>query len=162
MITKSNHYTIYSASPSQREKSLSITGFRCWKVTYPIKLPQSTVSKIQVHFLNVILLLHAIKIFLTKNFEIKNLGDTSFVLVIQIYRDRSHDILELSQKSYIKRVFARFGMKDCHPKYTPITEGNRFSLSILDLSYNPIQKQIDFKKKLASNSLICLVSNYMI
>ena len=58
-------------------------------------------------------LLHETKRFLTKNFEMKDLGDASFVLGIQIHRDRSRGILGLSQKSYIERVLDRFGMKGC-------------------------------------------------
>ncbi|RDX60362.1 hypothetical protein CR513_61497, partial [Mucuna pruriens] len=41
-------------------------------------------------------LLHETKRFLTKNFEMKDLGEASFVLGIQILRDRSQGILRLS------------------------------------------------------------------
>ena len=44
-------------------------------------------------------LMHETKRFLAKNFEMKDLGDASFVLGIQIHRDRSRGILGLSQKS---------------------------------------------------------------
>lgn len=50
-------------------------------------------------------LLHETKKFLTKNFEMKDLGDASFVLGIQILRDRSRGVLGLSQRSYIDTVF---------------------------------------------------------
>ena len=65
-------------------------------------------------------LLHETKRFLTKNFEMKDLGDASFVLGIQIHRNRSEGILGLSQKSYIERVLNRFGMKGCAPE-TPLS-----------------------------------------
>ena len=42
-------------------------------------------------------LLHETKRFLSKQFEMKDLGDASFVLGIQIYRDCSRGILRLSQ-----------------------------------------------------------------
>ena len=58
----------------------------------------------------------------------KDLGDTSFVLGIQIYRDRSQGILRLSQKSYINKVLKRFGMQDCKPGDTPMSKGDKFSL----------------------------------
>ena len=48
-------------------------------------------------------MLHETKIFLSNKFEMKDLGDSSFVLGIQIYRDRSLGILGLSQKSYIEK-----------------------------------------------------------
>ncbi|GAA0160446.1 hypothetical protein LIER_16997 [Lithospermum erythrorhizon] len=41
-------------------------------------------------------ILHETKKFLSKKFEMKDLGDASFVLGIQIYRDRSRSILGLS------------------------------------------------------------------
>ena len=73
-------------------------------------------------------LLHETKIFLSKQFEMKDLGDASFVLGIQIYQDRSRGILGLSQKSYINKVLKRFGMQDCKPCDTPVSKGDKFSL----------------------------------
>ncbi|PKU64457.1 Retrovirus-related Pol polyprotein from transposon TNT 1-94 [Dendrobium catenatum] len=49
----------------------------------------------------------------------KDLGNASFVLGIQIHRDRSRGILGLSQTDYIDKVLNRFGMKDCVPGDTP-------------------------------------------
>ena len=59
----------------------------------------------------------------------KDLGETSFVLRIQIYRDRPRDILGLSQKTYIEKVHERYGMQDCKPRDTPVAKGVKFSLS---------------------------------
>ena len=73
-------------------------------------------------------LLHEIKRFLSSHFEIKDLGDASFVLGIKIHRDRSRAILGLSQKSYIEKVLVRFGMKDCAQISTPLAKGEKFSL----------------------------------
>ena len=55
-------------------------------------------------------LLYETKRFLSRNFEMKDLGDASFVLGIQIHRDRSPGIIELSQRSYIDKVLKRFVM----------------------------------------------------
>ena len=60
--------------------------------------------------INVISLLQEIKRFISKQFEMKDLGDDSFVLEIQIHRDCSQGILGLSQKSYIEKALKRFGM----------------------------------------------------
>ena len=38
----------------------------------------------------------------------KDLGDASFVLGIQIHQNRSWGILGLSQKSYIEKILKRF------------------------------------------------------
>ena len=59
----------------------------------------------------------------------KDLGNATFVLDIQILQDRSQGILRLSQKSYIKKVLNRFDMKDCSSGDTPIAKGDKFSLT---------------------------------
>ena len=41
-------------------------------------------------------LLHEVKQFLSKNFDIKDMGDSSFVIGIKIYRDKPQGILGLS------------------------------------------------------------------
>ncbi|CAJ2653575.1 unnamed protein product [Trifolium pratense] len=74
-------------------------------------------------------LLHETKRFLTKNFEMKDLGDASFVLGIRILRDRSQGILGLSQRSYIDTVLDRFSMKDSKPGDTPVARGDKFILN---------------------------------
>ncbi|RDY06522.1 hypothetical protein CR513_09476, partial [Mucuna pruriens] len=72
-------------------------------------------------------LLHETKRFLTKNFEMKDLGEASFVLGIQILRNKSHGILRLSQENYISKVLERFDMKDSKPGNTPIAKGDKFN-----------------------------------
>ena len=74
-------------------------------------------------------LMHKTKRFLAKNFEMKDLGDASFVLGIQIHRDRSWGILGLSQKIYIEKVLKRYGMQNCKPRDTPVAKGDKFSLN---------------------------------
>ena len=59
----------------------------------------------------------------------KDLGNSSFVLGIQIHRNRDRCILGLSQKTYIEKVLKRFGMQDCKPGDTPISKGDKFSLN---------------------------------
>ena len=74
-------------------------------------------------------LLHETKRCLTKSFEMKDLGEASFVLGIEIHRDRSRGILGLSQKGYIEKVLKRYGMQDCKPGNTPVAKGDKFSLN---------------------------------
>ena len=74
-------------------------------------------------------LLHETKTFLSKQFEMKDLGDASFVLGIRIHRDRPRGIIGLSQKSYIETILKRFGMQDCKPGDTPVAKGDKFSLN---------------------------------
>ena len=55
-------------------------------------------------------LLNETKMLLSNSFDMKDLGETSFVLGIEIIRDRSRGVLGLSQKGYISRVLERFSM----------------------------------------------------
>ena len=50
--------------------------------------------------------------FLSNLFEMKDLGDASFVLGIQIHRDHSRGILGLSQRSHIDKVLKKFGIHE--------------------------------------------------
>ena len=95
-------------------------------------------------------LLHETRRFLSNNFEMKYLDNASFVLGIQIYRDRSHGILGLSQKAYIDKVLSRFNMKNCAPGDTPIAKGDKFSL--LQYPKNEIEKKRDEEHLLCINS----------
>ena len=77
---------------------------------------------------NDVSMLHDTKAFLDQNFAMKDLGSASFVLGIQIFRDRSRGILGLSQKAYIDKVLKRYGMEGSKPINTPVQKGDKFSL----------------------------------
>ena len=49
-------------------------------------------------------LLHKVKPFLFKNFDMKDMGDTSYVIGIKIHRDRPQGILSLLQETYINKI----------------------------------------------------------
>lgn len=49
-------------------------------------------------------LINATKECLYLNFEIKDMGEASYVLGVKIIRNRSKKLLDLSQEAYIKRV----------------------------------------------------------
>ena len=57
-------------------------------------------------------LLSDIKKWLVEKFQMKDLGQASYVLGIQIIRDRKNILLALSQASYIDKVLARFSMQN--------------------------------------------------
>jgi len=74
-------------------------------------------------------LLHEVKQFLSKNFDMKDMGEASYVIGIKIHRDRFRGILGLSQETYINKILERFPMKDCSPSVAPIVKGDRFNLN---------------------------------
>ena len=57
----------------------------------------------------------------------KDMGEASFVLGVEIFRDRSRGLLGLSQKTYINRVLERFNMHNCSEGKAPISRGDQFS-----------------------------------
>lgn len=72
-------------------------------------------------------MLHETKQFLSQNFEMKDMGEASYVIGIEIHKDRNQRVLSLSQKTYINKVLERFGMKDCSPSVAPIIKGDKLS-----------------------------------
>src|SRR6185312_5535227 len=50
------------------------------------------------------------KRFLTSKFEMKDLGEATYVLRIEIHQNRSKGILGLSQKTYIEKVLKKYNM----------------------------------------------------
>ena len=67
---------------------------------------------------------------LSPKFEMKDLGATQKILGMEIYRDRVQKKLFLSQKSYIQKILARFGMSTAKPLSTPRTANARLSLTV--------------------------------
>ena len=57
----------------------------------------------------------------------KDFGEASYVLVIQILRDRPSGIMILFQQTYIERILIRFKMQTCSSGKTSIIKGDRFS-----------------------------------
>ena len=57
----------------------------------------------------------------------KDLREASYVLGIQILRDRPSGIIRLSQQTYNERILKRFNMQLCSFGKAPIIKGDRFS-----------------------------------
>jgi hypothetical protein len=74
------------------------------------------------------ILLHETKRFWFNNFEMKDLGEASFALGIEIYCDRSRGILRLSQKYYINRILERFNMSMCSAGDVSVVKGDKLSM----------------------------------
>ena len=69
------------------------------------------------------------KRFLFRHFDMKDLGEASYVLGLKIQRDRNKGILGLSQKAYIERILKRYSMEHCKPGNTPVAKGDKLSLN---------------------------------
>ena len=75
---------------------------------------------------------------LSCHFDMKDLGEASYVLGIQILRDRPNGILRLSQHMYIERILKMFNMQSCSSGKAPIVKGNKFSKC--QCSHNDIER----------------------
>ena len=64
---------------------------------------------------------------LFNHFDMKDLGEASYVSGIQILHDGPSGILRLSQQTYIKRILKMFNMQSYFSSKAPIVKGNRFS-----------------------------------
>lgn len=71
-------------------------------------------------------LLLEMKKFLSSNFDMKDLGEASFVLGIEIHRDRRKGVLELSQKAYLEKILKKYSMHASRPTPAPIVKGDKF------------------------------------
>ena len=60
---------------------------------------------------NDVSILQSVKIWLSKNFSMKDLGKATYTLGIKIYRDRFKRLLSLSQSTYIDKMLKRFSME---------------------------------------------------
>jgi hypothetical protein len=64
--------------------------------------------------------------FLSSHLDMKDLGEASYVLEIEIHRDRRKGVLGFSQKSYIEKVLKKFNMHNCNPTPAPIVKCVKF------------------------------------
>jgi len=59
-----------------------------------------------------------------KKFKIKDLGELSWCLGMEITRDRKKRTLQISQREYTLDILEQFGMKDCNPVGVPLEYGH--------------------------------------
>jgi hypothetical protein len=69
---------------------------------------------------NGVSLLRETKKFLSSNFDMKDLGEASYVLGIEIHRDRKNGVLGLSQKAYLEKILKKYNMHTSKATPAPI------------------------------------------
>ena len=72
-------------------------------------------------------MLSSVKVWLSKNFSIKDLGEATYVLGLHIYRDISRRLLSLSQFMYIDTIVKRFSMENCKKGFILMRNGVQIS-----------------------------------
>lgn len=71
-----------------------------------------------------------LKLLLSGEFEMKDLGNAKKILGMEITRDRALRRIYLKQKGYLEKVLDRFGFKDVKPVMTPLSQ--QFRLKACD------------------------------
>ena len=102
--------------------------------------------------------LQRIKVWLSSQFSIKDLGEAAYILEMKIYRDKSKRLLELSQFTHIDTMLKWFSMENFKKGYLPI--GQKIFLSKGDC---PTTFQERERMSRVSYALIvCSIINIMI
>ncbi|KAG8489272.1 hypothetical protein CXB51_017288 [Gossypium anomalum] len=78
--------------------------------------------------------LQSIKTWLGSFFSIKDLGEATYILGVKIYRDRSRQLLGLSQGTYIDKVLKRFNMEESKRGFLPMRHGISLSKEMCPLT----------------------------
>ena len=71
--------------------------------------------------------LSIVKVWLASTFDMKDLGEASYILGIKLIRDRKRKIMRLSQAIYIDKVLTRFSMDNLKKGLLPFRHGLVFS-----------------------------------
>jgi len=71
-------------------------------------------------------LMNEINGFFSLNFDMKDLGYASYVLDIEIHRDRCKGALGLSQKAYIEKVLKTYNMHKCSGIASLVVKSDKF------------------------------------
>jgi hypothetical protein len=50
------------------------------------------------------------KKFLSSNFDMKVLGEASYILGIEFHRDRRNEVLRISTKAYLEKILKKYNM----------------------------------------------------
>ena len=67
--------------------------------------------------------LSSVKVWLSKQFDIKDLGEASHILGIKLLQDCQKRMLGLSQATYINKILTRFNMVDSKKGFVPFRVG---------------------------------------
>ena len=65
----------------------------------------------------------SVKVWLSSQFDMKDLGEANFILGIKLSRDRKNKMLGLSQDGYIDKVLERFSMQNSKKGLLPFRHG---------------------------------------
>ncbi|KAJ9567138.1 hypothetical protein OSB04_003104 [Centaurea solstitialis] len=86
--------------------------------------------------------LQSVKSWLSKCFQMKDLGEAAYILGIKIYRNRSKRLIGLSQSTYIDKIMKKFRMDESKKGFIPMQHG-----IVLSKTQCPLSSQDQDKMK---------------
>ena len=72
---------------------------------------------------NYVGVMSSVKVWLSRQFDMKDLGEANFILGIKLWRDRKNKMLGLSQAGYIEKVLERFSKQNSRKGLLPFRYG---------------------------------------
>jgi hypothetical protein len=95
--------------------------------------------------------------FLSSNFDMKDLGNASYVLGIEIHRDRTRGVLSLSQKANIEKVLKRYNIHECSATPISFMKGNKLgTFQSIRNQFRDRSNEIDYLRFSYQNHYVCL------
>ena len=70
-----------------------------------------------------LMIFYSIKVWLSSQFDMKDLGEAKFILGIKLWRDRKNKMLGLSQARYIDKVLEQFSIQNSKKGLLPFRHG---------------------------------------
>ena len=98
--------------------------------------------------------IESVKADLKKRFKLRDLGPTSWLLGVEIIRNRAKRSLSLSQRQYILTLLERFGLSDCNPVTTPLDPSVKLSDAMCPTSPEEIEAMLSIPYLPAVGSLM--------
>ncbi|KAJ9551775.1 hypothetical protein OSB04_015820 [Centaurea solstitialis] len=86
--------------------------------------------------------LQSVESWLSKCFQMKDLGEAAYILGIKIYRNRSKRLIGLSQSTYIDKILKKFRMDESKKGFIPMQHG-----IVLSKTQCPVSSQDQDKMK---------------
>lgn len=98
--------------------------------------------------------LSSVKVWLANTFDMKDLGEASYILGIKFLRDRKNRMIGLSQAAYIDKILVRFSMHNSKKGLLPFRHG-------ITLSKDQCPNTLDEKDKMKTVPYASAVGSLM-
>ncbi|KAL0448522.1 UNVERIFIED_CONTAM: hypothetical protein Slati_1408600 [Sesamum latifolium] len=158
LLLEKNRKSVVSKGPSTASSKLPEAGTHVLMKLYR-KISGSSVAYLVLYVDDILLIdndvkvLGDIKVWLSTQFSMKDMGEVSYILGIKICRDRSRRMLGLTQSSYIEKVLKRFKMENSKRRFLPMRHGVKLSKKQSPKTDEELKRMSDIPYALAIGSI---------